>query len=262
MITKGYADCSEGQIHYRTSGQAGKPVVCFFHQTASSGAMFERVMELLGNDFQCFSFDSPGFGGSYHPTAIPEIGFLSDRLLEAIADLGLSDVHLCGHHTGGCVAMEMPGKAPDLVKSLSVIGPVLVNDEEKKEYMKTFVQPFKVEPTGEFLKTAWDYLRMIGAAANLDLHVREMVDHLSAHETMPMGFSAVWNQDVESTYKALTCPLMIMCSEDDVLWPLFERASAMRPDAKRVIVGGADYQPDNDPESVANALREFYSELG
>lgn len=157
--------------------------------------------------------------------------------------------------------MEMPAKAPDKVESLTVIGPVLVNDEEKKEYMKTFVQPFKVEATGEFLKTAWKYLEMIGAAANVELHTREMIDHLIAHKTMPMAFTAVWNQDVERLYKAITCPLMIMCSKDDVLWPLFERAVEMRPDAMQKIVGGADFQPDNDPQSVADGLREFLDNL-
>jgi len=261
MIKKGYANCSEGQIHYRESGSEDKPVICFFHQTASSGAMFEKVMALLNSDFHCFAFDSPGFGGSYHPTGIPEIGFLSDRLLEAIDDVGILYFHACGHHTGGCIAMEMPAKAPKKVASLSVIGPVLVNEEEKREYMKTFVQPFKIEPSGEFLSVAWKYLEMIGASASLELHNREIVDHLIAHETMPMAFTAVWKQDAESLYKALACPLQIMCSKDDVLWPLFKRAALMRPDARQCIVGGADYQPDNDPESVAKGLREFYADL-
>jgi len=261
IVTRGYANCTAGQIHFREAGIKGNPVLCFFHQTASSGAMFEKVMALLAKDYYCLSFDSPGFGGSYHPKSIPEIGVLSDRLLEAIDDLGVSSFHACGHHTGGCIAMEMPAKAPDKVESLTVIGPVLVNDEEKKEYMKTFVQPFKVEATGEFLKTAWKYLEMIGAAANVELHTREMIDHLIAHKTMPMAFTAVWNQDVERLYKAITCPLMIMCSKDDVLWPLFERAVEMRPDAMQKIVGGADFQPDNDPQSVADGLREFLDNL-
>ena len=261
MITKGYANCSEGQIHYRQSGTVGQPVICFFHQTASSGAMFEKVMALMAGNFHCIAFDSPGFGGSYHPTAIPDVGFLSDRLLEAIDDLGITSFHACGHHTGGCIAIEMPGKAPEKIASLSMIGPVIVNEEEKREYMKTFVQPFAIEPSGEFLTTAWSYLKMIGASTTLELHNREMVDHLIAHKTMPMAFTAVWNQDVESLFRAVSCPLMIMCSKDDVLWPLFERASEMRPDAKQRIVGGADFQPDNDPESVVEGLLEFYAEI-
>jgi len=72
---------------------------------------------------------------------------------------------------------------------------------------------------------------MIGAGATVDLRCREMADHLIARETMPMAFSAVWDQDVEAAYRALVVPLHIMCSKDYVLWPLFERAGQMRPDA-------------------------------
>lgn len=261
MIRKGYADCRDGQVHYRTTGPADAPVLCFFHQTASSGAMFEKVMEMLSPDFRCFAFDSPGFGGSYQPAVIPDIGYLSERLLEAIEDLGIRAFHACGHHTGGCIAMEMPIRRPERVLSLSVIGPVLVDEAQKREYMKTFVRPFAIEPSGDFLKTAWDYLRMIGAGTNVTLHNRELIDHLTAHATMPMAFSAVWNQDVEGIYTRVACPLMIMCSRDDVLWPLFERAAALRPDAEQCIVGGADFQPDNDPEGVARGLRAFIEGL-
>jgi pimeloyl-ACP methyl ester carboxylesterase len=119
------------------------------------------------------------------------------------------------------------------------------------------VRPFAIEPTGAYLKTAWDYLRMIGAGTNVDLHNRELADHLIAHRTMPMAFAAVWQQDFERFYRSVRCPLHIMCSPDDVLWPLFERAGALRPDATRSVVTGGDFQPDNDPASVAGALAEF-----
>ena len=114
----------------------------------------------------------------------------------------------------------------DRVRSLTLVGPVLVNDDEKAEYKKTFVRPFAIEPTGAFLQTAWDYLRMVGAGSDVDLHTRELADHLVAHRTMPMAFSAVWNQDVEGLLRAVDEPLLLMCSKEDVLWPLFERACA------------------------------------
>ena len=52
-----------------------------------------------------------------------------------------------------------------------------------------------------------------------------------------------------------------MCSEDDVLWPLFERALEVRPDAESAVVKGGDFQPDNDPQSVAEALGRFISKI-
>lgn len=262
MISRRYARCRDGQIHLRESGPPDAPPVAFFHQTASSGAMFEKVMIRLGERFRCLSFDSPGFGGSYRPESIPSLGHLADRLLEALDDLGVTRFHACGHHTGGCVAIEMPSRAPGRLASLTVIGPVLVDEAKRAEYRKTFTRPFKVEPSGAFLQVAWDYLRTIGAADELDLHRRELVDHLIAHDMMPMAFEAVWNQDFARLYAACDVPLHIMCSRDDVLWPLFERAGAMRPDARRSIVGGADFQPDRDPDGVARALADFLGDVG
>ena len=84
-----------------------------------------------------------------------------------------------------------------------------------------------------------------------------MVDHLIAHNTMPMAFSAVWDQDVEAALRSVDVPLHLMCSKDDVLWPLFERAGKLRPDAAQSIVSGADFQPDLDPDGVARALASF-----
>ncbi len=260
-IRKGYADCSEGQMHYREIGDRSNPVICFFHQTASSGVMFEKVMAQLADQYYCVAWDSPGFGNSYKPDDIPNLSFIADRLVEAIGDLGIEQFHACGHHTGGSAALEMPSRHKGKVLSLSLIGPVLANEAEKAEYKKTFVRPFTVEPSGDWLKPCWEYLRAIGAGSSVELHLREFCDHISAHEHMPMAFSGVWNQDAETFYKAVDVPLMIMCSKDDVLWPLFERAVEMRPDAHQEIVGGADFQTDRDPDGVAQGLRRFLSML-
>lgn len=59
MITRRYADSRDGQIHLREAGPADAPVLAFFHQTASSGAMFELLMERLGADFRCLASTRP-----------------------------------------------------------------------------------------------------------------------------------------------------------------------------------------------------------
>lgn len=260
-IMKRYANSSGGQIHLRETGDPSLPTICFFHQTASSGVMFEKVMTRLADRYHCLAFDSPGFGQSFQPEDIPDLRYQADLLLEAITDLAVESFHICGHHTGGCAALEMTVANPERVNSLTLIGPVLANEEERAEYRKIFVKPFEVEKSGDFLKVAWDYLAMIGASASVELHRREMVDHLIAHRAMPMAFEGVWKQDVEALYRAVSVPLHISCSKDDVLWPLFERAGQVRPDAVQSIVGGADFQPDRDPDGVAKALDDFILSL-
>jgi len=168
---------------------------------------------------------------------------------------------LCGHHTGGCIAMEMALAAPDRIRGLSIIAPVVPTPEERVEYAKVFTEPFRPEASGEFLPTAWAYLKMVGASSSVALHTAELVDHLIAWRTMPMAFGAVWQQDVGAGLAKVTVPLQFMCSKDDVLWPMFGRACALRPDARTAIVEGGDYQPDRDPKGVATALAEFVAQL-
>jgi hypothetical protein len=56
---------------------------------------------------------------------------------------------------------------------------------------------------------------------------------------------------------AIRVPLLLMCAEDDVLWPFFGRAKELRPDADSAVLKGANFEPDLDPEGVAVAYRSF-----
>jgi pimeloyl-ACP methyl ester carboxylesterase len=223
--------------------------------------MFELVMAELAPSFQCFAFDTPGFGQSWQPAEVPSVAWLGDRLIEAIDALGLQRFVVCGHHTGGCVGLEIALAIPQRVRGLSIIGPVTPDAAEREQFSRTFLEPFRAEASGEFLQTAWSYLRTIGAGSSVDLHTVELVDHLIARRSMPLAFGAVWRQDAAAGLAKVTVPLQLMCSRDDVLWPLFARACQLRPDAATAIVAGGDYQPDRDPVNVARALAEFVQHL-
>ncbi len=256
-IRKGYVDTDAGQVHYRHLPAPGKPSVALFHQTASSSAMFEQVMARLAGDFDLVAFDTPGFGGSFEPESIPSVRWLADVLWQAVETLQLTPVHLLGHHTGGCIALEMAVAHKRDVRSLIIIGAVLATAEERAEYRKKFTAPYAPDAAGDYLNIAWDYLAGIGADVSVDVHNREMVDHLRAWRALPQTFSAVWDQDFESLYQAVDVPLMNICSEDDVLWPFHQRALRMRPDSASATVAGLDWQCDRDPDGVADAVRGF-----
>jgi pimeloyl-ACP methyl ester carboxylesterase len=260
-VRRGYADTPSGQVHYRMSGPAGAPAIALFHQTASSGRMFELVMTALADRYRCYAFDTPGFGQSWQPREVPSVAWLGERLVEAIDGLGLDRFVVCGHHTGGCVGLEIALAHPERVRGLSIIAPVTPTAEEREQYSKVFLKPFEPEASGDYLKTAWDYLRMIGAGSSVDLHTSELVDHLIAWRSMPLAFGAVWRQDAAAGLARVRGPLQLMCAENDVLWPTFSRARELRPDAVTAVVGGGDYEPDRDPQGVANALAQFVRTL-
>ena len=105
-IKKGYVDISAGQIHYAWRGGTGAPIVCF-HQTASSGTSYHRIMENSNLSQPIYALDTPGFGGSFDPQEMPTFEQYAAWLYEAIEALDLGPFHAMGHHTGAGICVEL-----------------------------------------------------------------------------------------------------------------------------------------------------------
>jgi pimeloyl-ACP methyl ester carboxylesterase len=256
VIRKGYVDVAGGQIHYRQRAGQSPAIVCF-HQTASSSAMYSALMECWSGMQAIYALDTPGFGGSYDPPDQPSMAVYGDVMSEAIRGLGLGPVHLLGHHTGACVAVEIAARYPELVASLAMIGPVTITKEEAAFFKTVYPKDFRIRADGSHLARMWDYVASIGGNSSVDLHHREFVDTARAWAGHLKVYSVIWDQDFTSLYQAVKCPLAIMCSPGDVLWPMFARARALRPDAQVFTLGGSNFQPDEVPTEVARALRRF-----
>lgn len=259
-IRKAYTDLALGQLHYRSTAGAGTPVV-FLHQTASSSQMWEKVVERLDGNEPLYALDTPGFGGSFDPPGMPTMADYASWVREAMESLGIARVHLIGHHTGSCIGVEVAARWPELVASLSMIGPVPLTPEERDEFRKGYMEPFAPDANADYLRSTWEYLEALGAGADLALHHRELVDTARAYWGRFQAYSAVWNQEFADAYRKVRCPLQILCATDDVLYPFFQRAREIRPEAVAVELGGANFEPDLDPDGTAEALRSFLDGL-
>lgn len=252
----GYVDTEEGQVHYRRIRRTG-PALVFLHQTASSSVMWNAVMHRLADVYDVVALDTPGFGGSYDPAAVPSIAYYANVMLEALDHLGLTEFHLCGHHTGSCTAVELAAQQPSRVLSLSMIGPVQMTQEERDTFRGQFSEPIAPAADGSHLKRTWDYIGDLGANASLDLHHRETLDTLRAWRGRAQAYNAVWDQDFPALLDRVQCPILLMAAQDDVLWPFLERARQAHPTARAVVLKGSNFEPDLDPDGVAHAVREF-----
>jgi pimeloyl-ACP methyl ester carboxylesterase len=259
MIRRGYVDVGDGQIHYRVRAGRGTPVVCF-HQTASSGAMYEAVMRAWPGAHPVYALDTPGFGGSYDPEGQPTMAQYADRLAEAIQALGLGAVHLFGHHTGASVAVEIAVRYPTLARSLAMIGPVTITAEEAQFFKTLYPKDFVLKADGSHVKKMWEYVAEIGGASSLALHHREFVDTARAWQGHLKVYSVIWDQDFTGHFRQVKCPMAILCSQGDILWPMYERAKSLRPDATAIELEGTNFQPDEAPANVAQAVHGFVSQ--
>lgn len=257
VISKGYASIAAGQIHYRRLHGPGLPVVCL-HQTASSSAMWVKIMERMAGERPFLALDTPGFGGSFDPPELPpSIGTYAEWLLEALDHLGIGQFHVLSHHTGACIAVEMAARRAERVASVAMIGAVPLTEEERNEFKKHYSTPFAPTSDGGYLKTTWDYLQGLGAHHDLSLHHREVVDTLRAYMGRYMAYTNVWRQDFTTPFEQIKVPMLLMCAEDDVLWPYFDRAKRLRPDADAAVLKGANFEPDLDPDGLVAAYRAF-----
>jgi pimeloyl-ACP methyl ester carboxylesterase len=261
MIKKSYVDTKQGQIHYRyADGASDLPLVVLVHQTTSTSVMFEAIMGRLERHYRIIAPDFPGYGNSFFPEEVPDIGYYADVLMEALDNMDIKDFHLFGHHTGGGIALDMAVRFPERIHTLSIVGPIYANEEERSELRRItteLVDQLVPKADGSHLMAGWKMLEVYGAHASVELHHRETLDHMKAWKGCAQAFSAIVDQDFSALFDTVKGPLLIICSPDDVLWPYFSKAKAARPDAESAVVKGPDYQCDVDPDGVADALHRF-----
>lgn len=260
MIRKAYADTAAGQVHYHCIDGPGLPLV-LLHQTASSGKMFHAVMQRLSGSRALYAFDTPGFGGSFDPPEAPSMTQYADWLMAAMDAAGLKRFHLLGHHTGAFIGVELASKYPDAVASLGLIGPMPMSAEERRELRAQVVYEMPPTTDGSYLKDTWAYLVLLGADADLALQHREMVDTLRAYRGRLQAYNAVFDQGFQTLFMGVGCPLLIACGEGNAVWPFFERARELRPDATVAVLGGDNLEPDLDPDGTAAAISSFLEQV-
>jgi pimeloyl-ACP methyl ester carboxylesterase len=256
-VRKAYLDIGEGQIHGHFVGD-GEHTVVFLHQTASSGLMFYRVMARLADMYRMIALDTPGFGGSFDPSGMPNMTDYAGWIGDAIEGLGLGDVHLVGSHTGACISAEL-AVSRDWVASVALIGPPVLTPDERAAFRRSFGNPTEIAADGSHLMAAWDYVAKRQSGGDLAFHHREAIDNLRGRVGSVQSYAAVWDQDFSSLYEQIRQPIAIMSARGGVLWDYFERAKSMRPDAHAYELGGAGYSPDLDPDGCVRALTDFWS---
>jgi len=262
-LSRGYLELNDGQLHVVRRAGEGVPIV-FLHQTASSSRMWTKVMARLQNDRPLWALDTPGFGASFDPPNDPTMADYARWLGEAVDQLaGLGPVHLVGHHTGAAIALAYAAANPARVQSLTLFGPAALTQEERSHYASRLGAPFRPNRSGAYLLKNWEYLRAGGADRDVELLHREMMDMMRGWASRPHAYRAVWEQDVAERLRAVACPLHLVSSPDDLLFNLFDRTCAIRPDARVTILsGGANFAPDLKADEVASALDAsgFYGE--
>jgi pimeloyl-ACP methyl ester carboxylesterase len=259
-IRKGYADTPNGQIHYRQLKIVDGVPLVLFHQTASSGMMFEPMMTLLADSFHTFAPDNPGFGASFSPPSLFSVQYLSDSLHAALTSLAVDSCYAFGHHTGSAIAVQMAYDYPHFIKKMVLSGPPLLN-ETQINGLKASLKPFALAEDGSHLTQVWERIRKRDPALPLETVHREVLLTQSARDAAQGAYHAVFEQPFKAQLESLDIPILVMAGENDTLKASLEPAyQLLRNGEMRVMAGEGPYICDQNPQAVAEILKSFFKE--
>ena len=69
---------------------------------------------------------------------------------------------------------------------------------------------------------------------------------------------AIWDFSEINAFKKTNTPSLVMCSEEDVMFPFLDKVIDCRPETTIQIIQGKNLEPDLDAENIALHLMEFY----
>ncbi|MEQ8510139.1 MAG: alpha/beta hydrolase family protein [Rhodospirillaceae bacterium] len=208
-----------GQIHMwmaepRTGPGPKTPLVCL-HQSPTSGAYYKEFQAEMAKDRLVICPDTPGYGGSTPPPAIPDMEDYGLSMIEALENLGYGaagkgPVDVLGFHTGNFITIEMAVKRPDLVRKLVMPGIPYYTESERVDKLQQYASPRPYFSDPEYMARSYKtsvYDRDLGIPK--ERHLEMFVERLRSGTKSHYGFDAVFRYHPDPVLKALTQPVLL-----------------------------------------------------
>lgn len=96
---------STQSMNYRRSGSG--PTVVLVHGFLLGSGFWRPLIEYLEPTYDVIAPDLPGFAGSGHMPALPNMDDFSNAVLALMDDLGVYRFSTIGHSMGGCIVQQM-----------------------------------------------------------------------------------------------------------------------------------------------------------
>jgi pimeloyl-ACP methyl ester carboxylesterase len=113
------------------------PVLCV-HGMSGAATNWTDFMAELAPEFRCRAVDLPGSG--YSPPPRTPAGYsitaLAGSVARLIEALGEGPVHLVGNSMGGAVSIRVAAARPDLVRTLTLVSPMLPDRRVRRELLQ------------------------------------------------------------------------------------------------------------------------------
>lgn len=259
-----------GSMNYLSARQG--EIVVFIHGGQEDYRVFMPQVELLSNDFQVVTYSRRyNFPNNNEINGEYNVKTEADDLKLLISMLD-KPVHLVGHSYGGLIALEFAVSNPEMLKSLTISEPALVNwlnDKPNCNSWHEIVQEklinetkdaFVTKDTTLIMKELFEFFAGADIQNQIPPAVLSMLKanlrEMEALVNSPTGFDSPSREDI----KALEVPIMILTSENTM--PMLTCTNAelieLKPKATHHHLLGAGHEMwMTNPKESAVHLTDF-----
>jgi len=266
-----FLDAGVGDMAYRTVG-AG-PDVLFVHGWPVSGATFRALLPHLVDHVTCHIVDLPGAGSSrFEAGAALTIDSHIQGVRAAIGQLGLNDVSIVGHDSGGMIARHAMAGDPRL-RSMGLINTEPTKDLSRR--FRSFLSLRHAPGVGSVMGWLFGNARLrrnkfvlgdaFADAALLDgefdefflqpFHADKKIR--DAAIAVLRSFEPRFIHELASSHQQIQVPVQLVWGDRDPFFPVAQAHAmvATFPNAELTVIPGAGlFSHEEDPVAVAHAL--------
>ena len=259
-VMRAYAEVDGRQLHYRRAGDPALPVVLLLHQAPSHSAMYEPLMERLGDRFCLIAPDTPGFGNSDALEGECDIEAFAGCFASLLQCLEIEKCLVFGHHTGAAIAVQLASGFPGLCSALALSGPTLLS-EDMRQTLPQLASPFPVEEEGGHLLKMWQRIRDKDQNAPLELIQREVLSAIASGNNYQGSYRAVCRQDFAAGLQTLQCPVLVFAGDEDALRGSVTPSLDLLRDGHTTELepGAGTYACERRADEIARILVEFFN---
>ncbi|HEX7863454.1 MAG TPA: alpha/beta hydrolase [Variovorax sp.] len=262
-IRRAFADLSVGQVHYASCGDSRAPAVLLLHQSPRSWAEYRAVLPLIGMHRHAIAMDTAGFGDSADGGVPASIGQWARVACELLDALGIAQVDVVGHHTGGVIVVELAAAFSERVRSL-VLSSTPYTDEpfRKARAQRPPIDEVAPSEDGSHLAALWQKRQGFYPPGRPELLEAFVLDALKVAR-VEEGHRAVASYRMEERIGRVVQPVLIIrATEDPFASPHAAELQHHLPQARIVdIEGGMVPLPDQMPEVFARTVLDFLEAL-
>ena len=260
---------------YLSSSGSGYPVL-FIHGMPTCSSLWRGVIARLSDRFTCFAVDLPGHGRTPRiPYGPKQLELLADRIEELRVKNKIEKWHVVGHDAGSAVAVHYAHRYQERVDHLVLLSPALFPELKPFPLFRLIRIPVVGELLAPIVNTVFWSIVM---RTPVEKRKPELEDAICDFHAPFSGLFGGWRlmsvlrfgapADVLSAIPdmlpGLQIPTLIFQGEHDRAIPrgFAQRASALIPGSKVVMVDAGHFIPLSNPETVAGELLDFFEVSG